>query len=349
MERGAFGLPTAFTARAGDGNGPNVAIICEYDALPGVGHACGHNVIAAIGAGAGIAAAAALPGRTGRLVVIGAPAEEGGGGKVDLLERGAFDDVDVAFMVHPADEDLTAMDAIAVAQFRVHYRGWAAHAAAAPDKGRNALDAAVLGYVGVAALRQHIAPHERIHGIFTRAGDAANVVPAEAEAHWFVRSGSLDTLDPLIERVHACLRAGAAAAGCEITITEDGHTYADMIDNGPLLERYVDLAAQIGRTVLPPDASRRVVGSTDMGNVSHAVPSIHPMIAVAPAGTAIHTEAFAEAAITERADRAIRDGATVLARLALECWDDPELVPAARAAFAGASTPGPSATSRVVP
>lgn len=334
---GVGGVDTAFVARAGRGPGPCVAVLCEYDALPDIGHACGHNVIATVGAGAGIAASGVVDALGGRLVVIGCPAEESGGGKVDLIDAGVFDDVDVALMVHPADADLTRMDTIAVAQYRVTYAGRASHAAAAPEKGRNALDAAVLGYNAVAALRQHIAPEERIHGIFTRAGTAANVVPEVTEAVWFVRSGTLASLEPLVERVHACLRAGATAAGCTITIEPQGHRYAEMWDNPVLVDAYRTIARDVGRHVGVPDAERRVVGSTDMGNVSQVVPSIHPMIQVAPPGIAIHTEAFAAAAVSPAADRAVTDGAAILARLATRCWADPDLVGRAREAFAGTS------------
>lgn len=329
----AFGLDTAFVARAGAGDGPTIALLCEYDALPGVGHACGHNLIAAIGAGAGVLASTVVDGLGGRLVVLGTPAEEGGGGKIDLLDAGAFEGVDAALMVHPADRDLTRMDTIAVAVYRVTYSGRAAHAAAAPELGRNALDAAVLGYVNVAALRQHIGDRERIHGIFTRAGDAANVVPAAAEAVWFIRSPTMESLEALTARVHRCLRAGADAAGCEVAIELENHPFAEMIDNPVLVGRYREIAATRGRIVEDPDGGRRVVGSTDMGNVSRVVPSIHPMIAVAPVGVAIHTEAFAEAARSQDAERAVIDGAAILARLAAECWADPTLVAEARRAF----------------
>lgn len=334
VEAHAFGMPTAFAARAGSGDGPLVAILCEYDALPGVGHACGHNVIAGIGAGAGIAAASVVERLGGRLLVLGTPAEEGGGGKIDLIDAGAFDGVDVALMVHPAGADLSRMDAIAVAQYRVRYTGRASHAAAAPHLGRNALDAAVLGYVNVAALRQHIRSDERVHGIFTEAGEAANVVPRAAEAIWFVRSPTLAGLDRLAERVHDCLRAGAEAAGCEITIEPESHTFADMIDNPVLVERYVFHASGVGRDVVEPSTDVRVVGSTDMGNVSHVVPSIHPVIKVAPERVAIHTAEFATHAVSAEADRAVLDGAAILALVAADCWQDPLVVPAASAAFA---------------
>lgn len=333
VEPHAYGIETAFVARRGHGPGPTVAVLCEYDALPGIGHACGHNVIAAVGAGAGIVAASVVGDLGGRLVIVGTPAEEAGGGKVDLIEAGAFDDVDVALMVHPADADLTHMDTIAVAQYRIGYFGRASHAAAAPALGRNALDAAVLGYMNVAALRQHIADDERIHGIFTHAGDAANVVPDHAEAVWFVRSPTLRSLEPLVERVHGCLEAGAAAAGCEIRIDQVRHTYSEMIDNPVLVDLYVEIAAKRGRRVAVPDPNRRVVGSTDMGNVSQVVPSIHPMIQVAPAGVAIHTSEFAEAARSGQADLAVVDGAWILGSLAARCWADPGLVASARQAF----------------
>ncbi len=188
VEAHAYGLDTAFVARAGS-TGPTIAVCCEYDALPGIGHACGHNIIAAAGLGAGLAAAVVADELGGRVVVLGTPAEEGGGGKVHMIDAGAFDDVDAAVMVHPAGGDLRAMNVIAVHRVLVTYHGQAAHAAAFPHKGRNALDAAVLGYMNVAALRQHIRPEERLHGIFTEAGDKPNIVPARAAAEWYVRAG----------------------------------------------------------------------------------------------------------------------------------------------------------------
>ena len=187
-DRGAFGVPTGFSARAGT-EGPVVAVLCEYDALPGIGHACGHNIIAAAGLGAGLAAAALADELGGRVLVLGTPAEEGGGGKVRMADNGAFEGVDAAMMVHPAGADLCTMDAIAVQQIWVEYHGQAAHAAAFPYKGKNALDAAVLGYMNIAALRQHIRSDERIHGIFTNAGDKPNIVPE-------VRVGASGTCAP---------------------------------------------------------------------------------------------------------------------------------------------------------
>lgn len=336
--RHAYGQETGFAARAGT-EGPTVAVLCEYDALPDVGHACGHNVIAAAGLGAGLAAAALADELGGRVVVLGTPAEEGGGGKVLMARRGAFEGVDAALMVHPADADLATMDAIAVQPCSVTYHGVAAHAAAFPHLGRNALDAAILGYVNVAALRQHIGPEERIHGIITRGGERPNVVPALATADWYVRAATIDALAPLQARFEACLAAGAAAAGCEMEIAWSDPAYADLVGNAPMIELYAANAATLGRTVAVPTPERRVVGSTDMGNVSHLVPSIHPMIQAAPAGVGIHTPEFAAHAASPLGDQAVLDGAKAMAMTVADLWLRTGAIDGARTAF---DRPGPS-------
>jgi len=328
--RSARGVATAFEAAAGS-VGARVAVVCEYDALPGIGHACGHNVIAAAGLGAGLAAAALADTLGGRVLVVGTPAEEGGGGKVPLIDGGTFADVEAALMVHPADADLAAMDVVALHQLHVSYTGEAAHAAAAPHMGRNALDAAVLGYVNVAALRQHIDPSERVHGIITDGGHRPNIVPHFARAEWIVRSSTVSRLEALEQRVLACLQAGTDAAGCEMQVEWIDPVYADMIDNAAIVERYQANALALGRTVRPPSRSARVVGSTDMGNVSYTVPSIHPMIQVAPPGVPIHTPAFAGFAAGPEGDRAVIDGAKALAFTVADLWLDAGLVERARA------------------
>lgn len=332
VERSAYDLATAFDARAG-GDGPTVAVCCEYDALPGIGHGCGHNVIAAAGLGAGLAAATVAEALGGRIAILGTPAEEGGGGKEFMLRRGAFAEVAAAMMVHPADHDIDQMQAIAIHTVDVTYQGQASHAAASPHLGRNALDAAVLGYNAVAALRQHIRPDERIHGIFTDAGDKPNIVPSSAAAQWYVRSADFHSLEHLKERFSACLEAGAAAACCEMRSVWADPPYYDMIHNAPLLDLYVKNSAANGRVVSPQDKNCFLVGSTDMGNVSHAVPSIHPMIKIAPRGTAIHTPEFATYACSETADQAVIDGAMSMAMTVVDCWTDPEALPAIRACF----------------
>lgn len=339
VTRGAYGLDTAFEARSGSG-GPTIAVLCEYDALPGIGHACGHNVIGTAGVGAGIAAASLAEELGATVVVLGTPAEEGGGGKVFLAERGAFDGIDAALMVHPAGLDLARFAAIAIQQLKVTYHGKAAHAAAAPHTGRNALDAAVLGYMNVAALRQHIRPNERIHGIFTEAGEAPNVVPARAAATWYVRSPSVRGLKALKERVLTALEAGALAAGCTMEHQWLDPAYADMVDNEPMIDRYRQNLARTGRALLEPGSLDVVVGSTDMGNISHLVPSIHPMIAVSPPNVAIHTNDFVRYAGGPQGDLAVLDGAKAMAGTIIDLWVEPGALDEAKADFASARASG---------
>jgi amidohydrolase len=331
VERAAGGIATAFRSTVEAGEGPTVAVMCEYDALPGIGHACGHNVIAAAGLGAGLAAAALAGELGGRLVILGTPAEEGGGGKIKLIEAGVLDGVDAALMLHPADAELAGMDTLAVHEVDITYTGQAAHAAAFPEKGRNALDAAVLGYMAVAALRQHIGDGERIHGVITDGGDKPNIVPHRAASRWMVRSPTLAGLAVLKERFVACLQGGADAAGCTMEVGWHDVTYADMVDNRAIGQRYAANAAALGRTVKEPTPAARVVGSTDMGNVSYLAPSIHPMIKVAPDGVSIHTPDFARYAAGPEGDAAVLDGAKALAFTVADLWQDGGLVDLARA------------------
>lgn len=332
-----YGCDTGFSGETG--SGPTVCVMSEYDALPDIGHGCGHNVIAAAGLGAAIGLTTVANAAGGRLRYLGTPAEEGGGGKLVMARHGALEGVDVAMMVHSADADLTSIDAIALQQLTVEYIGESAHAAAAPEKGKNALDAAVLGYMAVAALRQHILPTERVHGIFTKAGEKPNIVPREAAMEWYVRSDTVTTLAALKPRVLAALQSGASACGCGFSHAWVDTPYADMITNNNLSAMYVANASQLGRHVTVPGANgRRVVGSTDMGNVSHLVPSIHPMIASAPTGTAIHTRDFEKASITAQADQAVIDGAKAMAMTAIDFWTSSELQRSIKQEFTEANT-----------
>ena len=312
----AFGTDTGFVCDVGRDADPCVAVILEYDALPGIGHGCGHNLIAAAGLGAGLALAEVAEEIGVRLRILGTPAEEGGGGKIVMARHGAFDHVQLAMMIHPADRDLVRMNTIAIQELRAKYRGRAAHAASAPHEGRNALDAAVLGYNAIAALRQHIRDTERVHGVFTHGGDKPNIVPEVAETLWYVRSDNLETLDPLRDRVSRCIQGSAYACECEVDIQWADFAYADMVENVPLINRYGDLARRLGRDAVEPNSEARVVGSTDMANVSHMVPSIHPMLAICEPGTPLHTADFASAATGDRANQAIRDGAVLMTELA---------------------------------
>lgn len=337
VELGAFDCPTGFSGDVG--TGPTVCIMSEYDALPEIGHGCGHNIIAAAGLGAAIALASIAKDSGGRVRYMGTPAEEGGGGKILMARNGALTGVDLAMMVHPADADLATIDAIALQQLLVEYSGLESHAAAAPHLGRNALDAAVLGYMAVATLRQHILPTERVHGIFLKSGDKPNIVPSEASTEWYVRSNDVTSLAALKPRVLAALESGAHACGCSVSHEWIGAAYADMVTNNTMGTMYAHNALRLGRTVTDPrQGGHRVVGSTDMGNVSHLVPSIHPMIASAPSGTSIHTKQFAQFARSPMADKAVLDGAKAMAMTAIDYWTSPERQVAVAAEF-GAANP----------
>ena len=337
VELGAFDCATGFSGDVG--SGPTVCIMSEYDALPDIGHGCGHNIIAAAGLGAAIALASIADASGGRVRYMGTPAEEGGGGKILMARNGALVGVDLAMMVHPADADLATIDAIALQQLLVEYTGQESHAAAAPQLGRNALDAAVLGYMAVATLRQHILPTERIHGIFLKSGEKPNIVPREASSEWYVRSDNVTSLAALKPRVLASLESGALACGCSVSHEWIGTAYADMVTNDTMGTMYAHNALTLGRTVTDPrHGGRRVVGSTDMGNVSHLVPSIHPMIASAPVGTSIHTKQFAQFARSPMADQAVLDGAKAMAMTAIDFWTSSERQQAVAAEFRAAST-----------
>ena len=339
VDRSAFELDTAFDVSVRGGNGPTVAVICEYDALPGIGHACGHNIIATAGLGAGVALSAVAELCGGNLRLMGTPAEEGGGGKVEMARKGAFKNIDAAMMIHPSDQDLARMNAIAIQQLFVRYQGLAAHAAVSPDKGKNALDAAVLGYMNVAAMRQHIRPTERMHGIFTKAGEKPNIVPREAEMDWYVRSDTIETLQPLKARIAKCLEAGAMAADCTISFDWQKNTYADLVDNLPLLTSYVQNSAQLGRDLTTDLLPGTGGGSTDMGNLSYLVPSIHPMLQVAPHGVSLHSAQFAEFTASKDADKAVLDGAKIMAMTAIDMWLSETLNSEVQQAFGDGAVP----------
>jgi amidohydrolase len=334
VESGSYGLDTAFEAEFGAGEGPRVALLAEYDALPEIGHACGHNLIATASVGASLALLNQTRSLPGRVRILGTPAEEDGGGKELMLRKGAFEGVDCALMMHPAGFNLAAMPCISKAEVEVVYRGRASHAAAAPERGINALDALVVAYQSVGALRQHIAPDERIHGIFVDGGQAPNIVPERAAGRFFVRSPFRPGLEDLKKRVEGCFEAGAAATGAELEVTWGDVDYLDLRSNIPLQETFQSNAEFLGRRFIPqgmiPGA---MAGSTDMGNVSHHVPSIHPMLAAAPPRVNIHNREFADHAGSELGDEAAIDGAKILAMTAIEFLYDPDLRERTRNAF----------------
>lgn len=313
VEYPAYGLETAFAARVGS-DGPHVVICAEYDALPGVGHACGHNIIATAAAGAGAALAPLVADLGIRLTVLGTPAEEHYGGKVDLIDAGAFEGVDAAMMIHPSTEDVVDPNVIAVAHIDVHFHGKEAHASAYPQLGINALDAFVQAYVNVSTLRQSIYPTDKVHGVIREGGHAPNIIPSYTRSSWYVRAQTREQLDELFARVAVCFEAAAVATGCRLEIEHVGHTYTEMQSDQAMVEYYAANSAELGRPMLrgrelPPDRT----GSTDMGNVSLLVPTIHPMLNIAAHPHVNHQPEFAAHTITPDGDRAIIDGALSMA------------------------------------
>jgi amidohydrolase len=339
VEPGAFGLETAFVTEFGDEAGRCVAVLAEYDALPDIGHACGHNLIATAALGAGLALAELRDQLPGRVRLLGTPAEERGGGKELMARNGALQGVDAALMMHPSSVNLVTMPCICVAEVDVAYRGRAAHASAMPERGINALDALVIAYQAIAQLRQHIRPTERLHGIITEGGQAPNIVPDRAAGRFYVRARNQEELDALKVRARGCFEAGAVATGAELEIEWGGVDYLDIRRNTPLEEAFRSNAESLGREFFPLDKlPSSAMGSTDMGNVSHRVPSIHPMLEAAPVHCTIHNAEFAEHAASPRGDRAALDGAKALAMTALDVLLDDDLEERARAIFENAES-----------
>lgn len=334
VQREAFGLKTAYVSEFGNAGGPAVAILSEYDALPGIGHACGHNIIATSGLGAALALSKLGSRLPGRVCYLGTPAEERFGGKEIIARAGAFDGLDAAMMMHPSNLDLATMPCIAVSEADVTYFGRAAHAAAMPYRGLNALDAVVTAYQSIAQLRQHIKQSERIHGIITEGGLAANIVPERAACRFYVRAADIHQLAELKQRVQACFEAGALATGCRLELHWGNTDYLDLKTNWPMAGAFERNATALGREFFPiKEIPPGFAGSTDMGNVSHRVPSIHPMFAVAPAGVIIHNAEFARWAASEKGDKAVLDGAKALAQTALDLMSDASLMQLVKADF----------------
>src|SRR5262245_14906640 len=322
VDKGICDLPTAFVARAG--SGPlHIAICAEYDCLPGIGHACGHNLIAAMSAGAGIAAAR-VAGDVGLTVsVIGTPAEEGGGGKILLLERGAFAGVHAAMMAHPTPTDVLELPIIAATHFEVRYTGKEAHASAFPERGINAADALTVAQTAIGLLRQHIRPTDRIHGIVTKGGDAPNIVPAHTAARYIVRAQTLDKLDGIRSKVLRCFEAGALATGAKLEVVGGEKPYAEMRHDPEIAALYRRNTEALGRTFPDPNAAlQRAAASTDMGNISLALPSIHPAIGINSLPAVNHQPEFTAHCVTAAADKALIDGALAMAWTAIDLAAD---------------------------
>ena len=335
VERGVGGLPTAFRATIpGQGPGPTIAIMAEYDALPSIGHACGHNVIATSGAGAGAALAAALRPLPfpGRIQVIGTPAEEGGAGKVRLMEAGVFKDVDAAMMIHGRPGTQIWRPSLGIIKVKCEFSGRAAHASSWPWRGVNALNAMIQLFVSLDMMRQQVRPDARIHGVITKGGDQANIIPEHTAAEFYLRAPTRDYCQELLRRFEGCAQGAATATGCTATVTPDP------IIHDPLRPNFT-MAALFGKNLeridfpVDPDDGQAGYGSTDCGNVSQALPTIHPYIRISPDGIPGHSREFAEWAKSPLARTGMVAAAKTLAMTALDLLADPEALRKAREEF----------------
>ena len=334
VERGVAGVDTAFRATIETGHGPAIAILCEYDALPAIGHACGHNVIATAGVGAGAALAAVrdqLP--KGRIHVVGTPAEEGGGGKVRLIRGGVFGDVDAAMMIHGWDRWVPHQDLLGVVRVGFEFTGKAAHASADPWEGVNALDGVIQTFNNVGMLRQQVRLDARIHGIVTSGGAAPNIIPEYAAAMFYVRAASLEYLEQLQARVIACAEGAAKATGTTMKPTVYDNTYEPMKRNQTLADAFRVNMHRVGVPESPELPER--LGSSDVGNVSQVIPTIQPYVRIAPEGTPWHSRAFAEAAVSPLAREGMLAAAKVMAMTTLDLLTEPGLLDRAKQEFKG--------------
>lgn len=322
LERGIAGLPTAFRAETGAG-GPVIALIAEMDALPVMGHACGHNVIAAAAVGAATALRRVLPPEAARIVVFGTPAEEQGIGKVDMIAHGAFDGVEFALMVHPSSRRYVIKHFLGLTRIRFIFTGKPAHAAAYPEEGINALDGVIQTFNGINALRQQLRQDVRVHGIITEGGVAPNIIPERAAAYFYVRADDLAEMERVKNRLVACAEGAALATGCRLEVEEDPRIMAPLKVNRTFSALYSAQLAYLGlqESENQPDKNK---GSSDIGNVSQVVPTIHPHVPIGD-GINIHSEAFARATVSEKGKAAVAEGATALALTAAELVARPEL------------------------
>ncbi len=336
VQRGAGGLETAFRAEAsGAGEGPTIALLAEYDALPEIGHACGHNIIGTAAIAGAVGVKAVVDDLPGKGVVLGAPAEEGGGGKVILLANGAFAGVDAAMMVHPSTYTIVNRPSLASMRLTVEFTGKASHAAASPEDGINALEAVILTFNNVNGLRLHLKSDARVHGIITHGGTAVNIIPDRATALFSVRAATQGYADEVLRRVVQCAEAAGIATGAQLK-WDVRPGYAAMIPNGVLGRLFADNWRSIGIEVRDPMANERM-GSTDFGNVSQAMPAIHPYIAIAPEETAGHTVEFREASASPAGHAGLINAAKAMAMTTIDLLANPELLDAARAEFVAAT------------
>ncbi|MBI3214167.1 MAG: M20 family metallopeptidase [Mycobacterium sp.] len=318
------GLDTAFAASFGSG-ALVIGVCAEYDALPEIGHACGHNIIAASAVGAALALAEVADELDMTVMLLGTPAEEAGGGKALMLKAGVFDGIAASVMIHPGPVDIAAARSLALSEVEVVYRGRESHAAVAPYLGINAGDAVTVAQVAIGLLRQQLAPGQMVHGIVTDGGSAPNVIPARTALRYYMRATEVAALHDLEGRVGDCFRAGALATRCEYTVTEASPMYEELRPDHWLAEIFRAEMIQLGRSPVPPELEASLpLGSTDMGNVTRAMPGIHPIVGVDAGGASVHQPAFAAAAASPSGDSAVIDGATMLARTVVRLAQTPD-------------------------
>jgi amidohydrolase len=338
VERDVAGLPTAFKASKGKAGEPTVGLIAEYDALPEIGHACGHNIIAASALGAAVGLSDFLEEVGGRIVVVGTPNEEGavaGGrgltdlesqirGKVKMVAEGAFNDIDAVIEVHPYTKTTLDASFLALTPVKVAFTGRPAHAAAAPEKGINALDAVILTFDGINALRQHLRSDARIHGIITEGGEAPNIIPERASALFYLRAADKNYLDEVLNKVRRCAEGAALATGASLSFQKSSYTLSNMLSNSILSKIFKENLSCLGERLEALEQHEHL-GSSDIGNVSQVVPTIHPLIRIGSKDLTIHSREFAEASASESGDRALILASKAIAFTCLDLFAQKEL------------------------
>ncbi len=339
VQRKAADIDTAFVAYAGDKPGPTIAILAEYDALPVIGHACGHNLMATAALGAGLALGGIVGKLPGRVAVFGTPAEEGGGGKVVMVQRGAFKGVDAAMIFHPSTTNMVHGGSLASTRVNIIFHGRASHGAAAPHKGINALDGIIQTYNAANAMRQQLRDDARVMGVITNGGQAANIIPDYASAQFSIRAADRQYADEVLERFRKCAEGAALATGAtlEFNVIEPSR-YDNVVTNSVMGKVFTEKLAQLGLEVATGD--REGTGSTDMGNVSQALPSIHPYLAIAPVGVSAHTIEFREAAGSDVGQEAMLNAAKAMALTTLDLLVKPGLLDQAKQEFADLTAKG---------
>jgi amidohydrolase len=335
VDRGVANLPTSFVATArGKQPGPRVGILAEYDALPGVGHGCGHNLIAASAVGAGLVLSRLRDRLPGEIRIIGTPAEETVGGKSLMVKGGVFAEIDAAMMIHPATEFRVHTTSLACQSIEVIFEGKASHAVAAPDRGVNALDPLVQLYIGIDALRKSLTPEVRIPGVILEGGQRANIVPERAVGRFSIRAKNRAAVETVLERIQGMARGLAAAAGAAVSVRRIDEIYDEMLTNSVLADLFKRNLSALG--VATNDSPRERMGSLDMGNVSQVVPALHAYVAIAPENGALHTREFAEATVSESGRTGLLLAVQALAMTAIDIACRPEIVPAMRREFLSA-------------